>query len=153
MGTTGDDEGSEFTQEDIDAANDEVDEIICRMMDATEDFLWTRQVDLHNTEPRKEGEDDEVIIYGRDYAALYGDFLEDYTKFCDATQKGCREAYYTLIDDMIQSVENFLKVRKVNLNNREQRSSAELDDVIYGRDYTDLYSDFFDVTSTELYGY
>ena len=151
--TTTDEEDSEFTQDDIDAANEEVDEIICRMMDATEDFLWTRSVDLHNTEPRKEGEDDEVIIYGRDYEALYGDFLEDYTKFCDATQKGYHEAYYTLIDDMIQSVENFLKVRKVDLHNTDYRSSAELDDVIYGRDYADLYSDFFDATSTELYDY
>ena len=150
--TTTDEEDSEITQDDIDAANEEVDDFICRVMDATEDFLWTRGVDVHNTEPRKEGEDDEVIIYGHDYEALYGDFLEDYTKFLEGTEKGYRDAYFVLLEDLISSLENFLSVRKVSLNNREPRSSAELDNVIYGNDYADLYSDYYEVTSTELYG-
>ena len=122
------------------------------MVETTEDFLWTRQVDLHNPEPRKETDDDEIIIYGHDYEVLYDDFLEVYCRFCDATQKGYREAYYKLIDDMIETVEHFLKVRHVDLRNKETRCSAEQDSVIYGHDYTELYGNFFDITYTELYG-
>ena len=131
----------------------QLDEIICKMMGATEDFLWTRQVDLHNTEPRKQDEDDDVVIYGHDFATLYDDFLDVYCKFCDATQSGSKDAYYTMIEDLIEAVEHFLSVRKVDLRNKEKRADNEQDDVIYGTDYTELYSEFYEVTSTELFGY
>ena len=121
-------------------------------MEYIEDFLWTRKADLHNSEPRKAYEDDDNVIYGRDAETLYNDILDQYLKYCDAVQNGTKDAYYTLLEDLIETVEHFLKVRHVDLHNPEQRPENDEDSVIYGADYTELYSELFEATNTEMWG-
>ena len=59
----------------VDAEETLVANIAAKMIDIVEDFLWCKNVDLRNMEPRKEGEED-AIIYGRDYQDLFSDFFE-----------------------------------------------------------------------------
>ena len=42
------------------------------LLTTVDDFLWMKQVDLKNTEPRPQdgGWDDEAVLYGKDYEEL-----------------------------------------------------------------------------------
>ena len=55
---------------------EELSEFVGRLIEAVEDFLWVKNVKIHNPEPRVEGVDDDTIIYGRDYDQLFGDLYE-----------------------------------------------------------------------------
>lgn len=67
---------TDFTEEEVKEATDDLSEFVDRIIGAVEDFLWCKQVDLRNTEPRKETDDGDTVIYGRDYDELFNDIFE-----------------------------------------------------------------------------
>jgi len=68
------DDNAPITAEEVVETNNDAGELISRIIDTFEDFLWVHHVDLHNTEPRGADEED-LIIYGRDYDSLVNDLF------------------------------------------------------------------------------
>lgn len=59
----------------VEEVDPNINELISRIIDCVDDFLWCHHVDLGNTEPRGVDEDD-VIIYGSQYNDLYEELFD-----------------------------------------------------------------------------